>query len=105
PPTTADAGRPAGLLVRGQAPGTPVPPVPPPATPPPPPPPPPGAIGGEDPYNCGVVPNPAGGPPPPPAGGGFWDGLQGCVGGLFKPCDGRKPFQSDHAFDTFVSPT
>jgi hypothetical protein len=92
--------------VRAQAPAAPVPPVPPPATPPPPPPPPAGAlVSPQEGYNCGVVPQGAAPAHPLLEGGrGFCEGLQNCFGRLFQPCDGRRPFQSDHAFDTFISP-
>jgi hypothetical protein len=75
-------------VIRAQAPGG-VPPVPPPAFP--------GGkvIPAEEAFNCAVPGEPgkvAAGP-----GGGFF----GCI---FQPTGGRKPFESDHCFDTFISP-
>src|SRR5262245_15959579 len=52
-------------------------------------------------YNCGVVTRQA---------GGFWDGGKNFfsgipgIGGLLEDGAGRAPFQSDHAFDGFISP-
>lgn len=61
--------------------------------------PPPGVpLGGEDPYNCGVVPG------PPPVGGGD-PFLGGRIGPLLTETNpSRSWFQSDHAFDQFISP-
>jgi hypothetical protein len=81
-PDTAPSLQP---IFRAQSPGVePVPPPPPPGVGPPPPPPPPGA---ED-YNCGV-------PTTPPVG---------LLQQITQPCGPRSLFQSDHCFDSFVSP-
>jgi hypothetical protein len=101
-----------GLVFRAQAPDIP-PPAPPPIPPPPPPslPPsgavPPGPPPGipynpADAYNNGVVPDTA-----PPPGGGFWDKTKSIFdlqSGPFCGSASRKPFQSDHCFDGFISP-
>jgi hypothetical protein len=92
-------------LVRGQA-GDPA--VPPPPVgggiPPPPPPPGPGGIGfgvQEDPFNCGVVnDNPQ--PLPQHKGGPWLPWL--AIPGITTTSGARCPFQSDHAFDYFISP-
>ena len=52
-------------------------------------------------YNCGVV------TAPPPAGGSSWFGkckelFSGC--GIGAASGGRCAFQSDHCFDSFISP-
>jgi hypothetical protein len=112
------------VVVRAQSDGLP-PPVPPPLPgaaptyPPPPPyvppsgpyvppsgppvPPPPGIpYNPGDPYNNGAVPDAV-----PPPGGGFWDKTKSIFdlqSGPFCGCAGRKPFQSDHCFDGFISP-
>jgi hypothetical protein len=55
-----------------------------------------------DAYNNGVVPDTA-----PPPGTGFWDKTKGVFdlqSGPFCGTAARKPFQSDHAFDGFISP-
>jgi hypothetical protein len=44
---------------------------------------------------------------PPPPGESWWDKTKHVLGvdsGPIAPCGGRSPFQSDHAFDTFISP-
>ncbi|HMC66004.1 MAG TPA: hypothetical protein VKI65_13780 [Gemmataceae bacterium] len=56
-----------------------------------------------DPYNAGVIvdnPPPLPPPPPPPGNGGWFDGAMGAI----TPTGGRGWFQSDHAFDNFISP-
>jgi hypothetical protein len=97
------------MVIRAQAPagpGGPVAPVPPPGVPPPPPPYPggPGLASPEEGYNCGVATAPATAHPILEGGRGFVEGVGGCVQGILKPCDGRGLFQSDHCFDTFISP-
>ncbi|HEV8060405.1 MAG TPA: hypothetical protein VGP68_11055, partial [Gemmataceae bacterium] len=84
-----------GGIVQTQAQDFPAPPPVIPSTP---------AIGvpaaGGDAYNCGVVTqNPA-------SPTGFWDGVQQWCKGLTNGFqgNGRKMFQSDHCFDTFISP-
>jgi hypothetical protein len=111
----SDSSRP--FVVRAQSDGLP-PPVPPPgvaapttpplqtppyAPPPPPAPPPPGIV-----TNPGDV-YPGGPPPeaPPPPGTGWWDKTKGVFdlqNGPFCGTAARKPFQSDHSFDGFISP-
>jgi hypothetical protein len=73
-----------------------------PQAPPPPPPPPPGMPAvQEDPFNCGQILNEN--PQPLPVNRGGAPGLFGIP--LFvAPPGGRAPFQSDHAFDYFISP-
>jgi hypothetical protein len=93
-------------VVRAQA-GDVPPPAPPPISAPPPglPPssPPPGIpYNPADAYNNGVVPDTA-----PPPGTGFWDKTKNIFdlqSGPFCGSAARKPFQSDHAFDGFISP-
>jgi hypothetical protein len=79
------------------APGAPVPVVPPPGS---------GVSSPEDPLTCGVVTNPAPTSQPLVGGGGqgFFQRCQGALGQVTNPCGGRRPFQSDHQFDTFISP-
>jgi len=84
---------PPRAIVRAQAPDPPPPGVsgPIPAVPPYP--------GTEELYNRGVVTD--------PAGRGFWDKARGLFGGGTGACEsscGRGLFQSDHAFDGFISP-
>jgi hypothetical protein len=122
----ADANR--GLVVRAQSDGLPppvpppgvggapapyappsgqpyVPPSPPPYVPPggPPVPPPPGIpYNPGDPYNNGVVPDTM-----PPPGTTWWDKTKNIFdmqSGPFCGCGGRRPFESDHCFDGFISP-
>jgi hypothetical protein len=96
--------------VRGQSPDIPPPPPPPiggpPALPPsggPPPLPPPGIpTNPADAFNNGVVPDTA-----PPPGTGFWDKTKSIFdlqSGPFCGSATRRPFQSDHCFDSFISP-
>lgn len=81
---------PNGMIIRAQAPGAPgVPPVPPPPFP--------GGGGGpgplgEDDYNCANVIK------------GQPAGVAGIWGNITQPTGGRKLFESDHCFDTFISP-
>jgi hypothetical protein len=51
-------------------------------------------------YNCGVANQ------PPPAATGFWDKCKGVFVSVnpFAAEGGHHPFQSDHAFDDFISP-
>jgi hypothetical protein len=103
------------VIVRAQSDGLP-PPAPPPvggtAPPFPPPPPPPGpptmppppgiTYNPGDPYLNGAVPDTN-----PPAGTGFWDKTKAIFdlqSGPFCGSAGRRPFQSDHCFDGFISP-
>jgi hypothetical protein len=55
-----------------------------------------------------IIGDPGSGPPvPPPPGGSFWDQTKHVLGidqGPVSSCGGRSPFQSDHAFDNFISP-
>jgi hypothetical protein len=96
---------PLPYVARGQAPGGPVTPVPPPAPPPPPPPLPGGGLASpEEAYNCGVATTPATAHPILDGGRGFYSGVCDCVKNIFRPTDGRCLFQSDHCFDTFISP-
>lgn len=97
------------LVVRAQSYGLP-PPAPPPGAPFPPPSgppavPPPGIpYNPPDLYNQGVVPDTA---PVPGPGNGFWDKTKAIFDlqtGPFCGSAGRRPFQSDHAFDGFISP-
>jgi hypothetical protein len=98
------------FVVRGQS------DLPPPAPPPigsppggypsgPPLPPPPGITTNPgDPYFSGGVPD---NPPPGAAGPGFWGWTKSIFdlqSGPFCGSGGRKPFQSDHCFDGFISP-
>jgi hypothetical protein len=78
--------------------------VAPPGVPPPPPYPAGGVGAGEEGYNCGVATGPATAHPILEGGRGFCEGVGNCIQGIFKPCDGRGLFQSDHCFDTFISP-
>ena len=108
-PPSAPSPRPVTLnrpqpIVRGQMPEV---------TPPPPPPPPSQGDGlnlksNADAYNCGVVNNNS-------DLGGFWTRtgdrisrgwteITGNIGDMFKGGQQRTAFQSDHAFDSFVSP-
>ena len=110
PPAQATVSH-ASPIIRGQSPD--IPPV---APPPPPPPPgggvPPfpggGLVGGEEPYNCGVVGKET-------KGHGFfghcWDSTKkwfenvpSSLGSVFQPGAGKAIFQSDHQFDAFISP-
>jgi hypothetical protein len=99
------------FVVRGQSPDGLPPPAPPPGGPPPtglppagpPTYPPPGIPYNPPPdaYNQGVVPDTAA------PGNGFWDKTKSIFdlqSGPFCGCAGRKPFQSDHCFDGFISP-
>jgi hypothetical protein len=87
-------------------PGVAAPTAPPLQTPPyvPPPAPPPPGI----PYNPGdVYPNGVVPDSPTPPGTGWWDKTKSIFdlqSGPFCGCAGRKPFQSDHCFDGFISP-
>jgi hypothetical protein len=101
----AGAPLPFRRIVRAQAPGGPVPAVPPPA-PPPPPPPPPGAgfATAEEAYNCAPATGPAPAHPFLEGGRGFCENIRHCLGDIFKPAEGCALFQSDHHFDTFISP-
>ena len=112
PPAQATVSH-ASPIIRGQSPD--IPPV---APPPPPPPPgggvPPfpggGLVGGEEPYNCGVVAKESKG-----VFHGFfgncWDNTKkwfenvpASLGSVFQPGAGKAIFQSDHQFDAFISP-
>jgi hypothetical protein len=100
-PVTYTANGPPRLepIIRAQAPDAPVPAPPAGGAIPPPPPPP----VQEDPFNCGQVnENPQ---PLPPHKGAATGGLFG-IPFLAVPAGtaGRAPFQSDHAFDYFISP-
>ncbi len=99
------------LVVRAQADGMPPPAPPPGATAPPvgpPPLPPPGIPNNPGPgelYNNGVAPD--GGPGAAAPGTGFWDKTKQIFDLQTGPFCGngiRKPLQSDHAFDGFISP-
>jgi hypothetical protein len=77
------------------------------APPPPPPPPPAGAILGGSPeaYNCGVATDaPASTHPFLDGCWGFIKGVPTSVGGAFQSQSQRCCLQSDHAFDSFISP-
>jgi hypothetical protein len=98
------AGRP---VVRAQGQDGAAAPLPPPPPPPPPPGSSPAAFPGsrEEGYNCGVATdNP---PPGHPFLDGTWrfiTGVPAAVNGVLHPGAGRACFQSDHAFDGFISP-
>lgn len=71
-----------------------------------PPPPVPGTAGiGKEPYNCAVPPDPIAPPVPGPMTGvPQQGGVMGFVNSIIAPPAGRKVLQSDHAFDSFISP-
>lgn len=106
--TSALDSTPSGLVLAQApappAPAAPVPPVPPPNVPPPPPPPGPGLASPQEGYNCGVATGPTPAHPLLEGGRSVCECIRQCLGEVFHPNDGRSPFQSDHAFDTFISP-
>ena len=86
-------------VIRAQGPpgpGSDVPPLPPPGLPPP--------LPKEDPYNCSEAIN-ANQPEGFEAGvGGFWNNVQEGWTAIVAPAYGRRPLESDHLFDDFISP-